>query len=238
MTKIVFVLSFLLASLAQAATTVSGSASGIWTNPLPATSFSGVNSSTFSWGVTLSPSVPNLLTFSSVAGGFSGFTETPFKIGSLFYQNGTVNSLPTPPTSVNLALTLDFTSPDLPAFVNNFTFSLLATSNTSDANASADIVLLPTTFSTTSFTIGNTEYFVKLTGFQNVVGDGFLVSSGTELHVREGLNARADLYALITSNTLTPPVVAVPEPDSYAMLLVGLGLIGLIARKRQNLNVC
>lgn len=36
-------------------------------------------------------------------------------------------------------------------------------------------------------------------------------------------------------NGYVPTVLAVPEPESYAMLLAGLGLIGLIARRRKSL---
>ena len=39
-----------------------------------------------------------------------------------------------------------------------------------------------------------------------------------------------DAYAKITYNYTTAPV---PEPETYAMLLAGLGLVGFIARKRK-----
>jgi len=35
----------------------------------------------------------------------------------------------------------------------------------------------------------------------------------------------------------TVPVAAIPEPETYAMLLVGLGLVGFTARHRKDLNV-
>jgi len=34
------------------------------------------------------------------------------------------------------------------------------------------------------------------------------------------------------SFAVSDPIAAVPEPDTYAMLLVGLGLLGLAARRR------
>jgi hypothetical protein len=39
-------------------------------------------------------------------------------------------------------------------------------------------------------------------------------------------------YSTITTN-LTSPVATVPEPETYAMLLAGIGLIGGIARRHK-----
>ncbi|MDR1462552.1 MAG: PEPxxWA-CTERM sorting domain-containing protein, partial [Azoarcus sp.] len=34
-------------------------------------------------------------------------------------------------------------------------------------------------------------------------------------------------------NPLSPPLPSVPEPETYAMLLAGLGIIGAVARRRR-----
>jgi hypothetical protein len=39
------------------------------------------------------------------------------------------------------------------------------------------------------------------------------------------------------SANIVSPVAPVPEPETYAMLLVGLGLFGFMARRRENFNV-
>lgn len=43
-----------------------------------------------------------------------------------------------------------------------------------------------------------------------------------------------DNYYSDNSGTVTLSVTAVPEPEAYAMLLAGLGLMGLVARRRKN----
>ena len=87
---------------------------------------------------------------------------------------------------------------------------------------------LPTTFSTTSFPIGSTTCNVKPTGFEDIVGDGFLTSDDTALHVREGGTASADLFAEVTTQT-----AAVPEPQNMALMFAALGMTGLVARRRR-----
>jgi hypothetical protein len=37
----------------------------------------------------------------------------------------------------------------------------------------------------------------------------------------------------VITNGSTPPVAAIPEPETYAMLLAGLGLMGFVARRRK-----
>ena len=108
--------------------------------------------------------------------------------------------------------------------VSDYTFNIVTTPNTADPDASADFLDLPSAFSTTSFAIGGTTYNVKLTGFGDIVGDGFLASDSLALHVREGGTASADLFAEVTTE-----VAAVPEPQNVALMFAGLGMMGLVA---------
>lgn len=40
------------------------------------------------------------------------------------------------------------------------------------------------------------------------------------------------LTSYVTANVMEPPVTVVPEPETYAMLLAGLSLIGFVARRK------
>ena len=230
-----FVPLALAAALAAAAlpcfaSPVSGTTSGAWVNPVPVAApvvVSGVNTPVFTWG-TPSGTAANQVTFDKLGGTFASTTETPFKVGKITYFNGTT-ATGTTPDSVDLALTLTFVDPALGAITSDYTFQIVTTTNTADPDASADDLYLPTAFSTTSFLIGSTTYNVKLTGFGDIVGDGFLASDALALHVREGGTASADLFAEVTTQT-----AAVPEPQNVALMLAGLGMMGLVARRRRN----
>ena len=158
---------------------VSGTTAGKWFNALPSgspivTTGSGTPLFTYGDGADFGTG-PNKLTFAALVGSFSSATETPFKVGTITYFNGTT-AVGTTPDSVQLGLTLNFAAPPLGPVTSNYTFDLVSTINTSDPDASADYVYLPSAFSATSFLIGSATYNVKLNGFSNVVGDGFLTS--------------------------------------------------------------
>ncbi len=212
------------AALAQP---VSGSTSGVWVDPNPSAApivTAGVGTSIFAWGDSTGfGTPPNSLTF--VGGPFNGVLETPFKVGTITYFNGTT-ALGSTPDSINLALTLNFGVPALPPVVSSYLFTLNSTPNTGTDDENADFVNLPSAFSSTDFLIGGTTYRVKLTDFENIVGDGFLTSNALQFHVREGGTASADLFASVT----TQPI---PEPETYALMLAGLAAVGAIARRRR-----
>jgi hypothetical protein len=218
-------IAVLLSSAPALAEDVTGTASGIFVNPLPTVGSitTGTGTSNFTFGDPAGTPANHLIFTGS---SFASTLETPFKVGSLSYYNGsTYNN----PTSVDFALSLNFTAPALPVTSSTFTFNLVSTPNTGTADEQADFLYFPSSFSSTSFVIGGTTYSVKLVGFGNVVGDGFLASSSTELHVRENATASADLFAEVSAQS------AVPEPASWAMMLAGFGLAGVFLRARRRM---
>ncbi|WP_373991936.1 PEP-CTERM sorting domain-containing protein [Duganella sp. BuS-21] len=86
------------------------------------------------------------------------------------------------------------------------------------------------------YQIGSTAHFSitldNVSVGQNTVGistyfGGYGVPSGQEFAHNEYGN-----YTTFTTNAVSA-ITAVPEPETYAMMLAGLGLVGLIARRRR-----
>jgi hypothetical protein len=148
-------------------------------------------------------------------------SEVPFQIGAITYTNGTIPS-GTEADSVDLVITLTFTQPDGIDESFDFTFQLINTTNTSDPDESADFVFLPSLFPSSVFVVDDVAYTLELTGFQNVLGDGFLVSDATQFHVREQGTASAELWGKVTTNVSA----IVPEPSTCAMGIAG-ALVGI-----------
>ncbi len=216
-------------SMPAYAADVIGSTTGTFVNPLPGTAVTtGVGTSTFVDGTSADSNPSTTLTFAGTP--FSGNFETPFKIGSLTYYNGATTA-GTEATSVDLSVLLDFSTPSLPNVTSTFTLNFTFTPNNGvDPDADADYLYFPSSYgSGTSFDIGGTTYFVKLTGFGDITGDGFLASDATQLHVREASTATANLYAEVTA---TAPPPAVPEPASWALMIAGLAAVGSTLRRR------
>lgn len=75
-------------------------------------------------------------------------------------------------------------------------------------------------------------YETSLMGF-DFTGPLTLVVKGTSL----GKGGSYGGYAQVTSTgSYAPPVSAVPEPETYAMMLAGLGLLGFAARRKAKAN--
>jgi hypothetical protein len=217
--------SYLLAGSVFAAD-VQGSSSAVFINPQPSfADVSGTGTNFFSFGSAVDSVGPSTLGFSSAA--FSTNFGTPFKLGTLTFFNGTIagNS---GADSVDLSTTLNFTAPSIPSTTSDFSLILNNTTNTSDPDASADFVYFSGVGSVNSFLIDGIAYNVKISGFQNVIGDGFLTSDSTQFRVREASSATADLFGVVSiANN-------VPEPGSLALIGLGLaGFAGARLKKRQ-----
>ena len=212
-------------ALSASADPIAGTTTGVFVHPVPAgATVTGVGTSAFTWGAggTFGTG-PNRMNFTAVP--FSTDTETDFKLGSLSYFNGTTASGSTPET-VDLSIGLNFATPPVGLQTSAFTLNLVSTPNTSDPDASADYVNFPSSYPGNTFVIGGTTYNLRVLGFRNIVGDGFLASDSAALHVREMGTATADLYGRVTTQT------GVPEPGSLA-LLTGLAVSGATLLRRR-----
>ncbi|WP_310389614.1 PEP-CTERM sorting domain-containing protein [Roseateles sp.] len=80
----------------------------------------------------------------------------------------------------------------------------------------------------------STSNFGSLVSQVNSYLDAGAAYQGAHLYQIEKLS-NANHQDLLRFNAL-PPVTAVPEPTSYALLLAGLGVIGFVSRRRSNVR--
>jgi hypothetical protein len=207
------------------AISVAGDSVGTFINPVagadnPSMNVAGVGTSSFFWGVG-DGTGPSSLNYLNTP--FSSVTETPFKIGTLTYYNGTV-ILGTAADGVDLNLNVNFT---LPSGINQnflYTMQLITTPNTGTAQQNADYVIL-STFPDSIFSYSGVTYTLTM-GFENLEGGGFL-QTGNELHVLEGGTATADLMGTVTTNISGVPEVA------PTLGLLGFAMTLLVALRRK-----
>jgi hypothetical protein len=183
-------------------------------------------SAAFQWGkAATSSSYPHTsaLWFLPIASSNVALGES-FNIGSLFYRNGTINSQ-SGATSVDLALTLSFSSPSGIAPVTTvFTSDLINSLNSSDPVASADIVSLRNIAAPLDFedAAGN-RFYLELTFMVDKTTIDGTLSTQTEFRVFEGGQGRADLLGRVVSS---------PVPEPSTALLGVLGALAFFRRKR------
>jgi hypothetical protein len=202
------------------AQTIKGETTATFSDPQPTWgTYSGMGTNSITWGKS---NDVNRMSFAANTP-FAATLGQQFKVGSISYYNGTVD-YGTTIDSAKLNLNFDIKDPAIGAFTKTFDLGMVSTQNNGSADANADYVYFPSLATSDVFNVNGQSYTFKLLGFSNLIGDGFLNSTANEFHVREGGNASADLFGILS---------AVPEPTTWAMMLVGFGMVGASARYRR-----
>lgn len=127
-------------------------------------------------------------------------------------------------------------------FLDIFTFSLPA--NGGSGYSVSDFTLLPLMFDTafTSFALISNADGIVGTGDDTTVASAFSVGSDA-MTLTWGASGAGNYYLAVGGVATGPSggiyngaisVTAVPEPETLAMMLAGLGALGFLARRRQN----
>lgn len=215
--RILVSVSALIFSANTFAIPVAGVSSGTFINPTGPGGMvtTGAGTDSFTWGDgTPFFSPPSSLQYTGNT--FSVQTDDVFSFGTLQYFNGTI-ALGTQADAVDLDVLLSLTTP---SGINQdflYNLGLINTLNTSDPNASADIVNLPSAQPDTFFTVDGIDYTLEFLGFGSITGSGF--TTVDNFSVFEGSSASAEMLGRITVAT------SVPEPGT--LMLMSLGIIGI-----------
>lgn len=144
------------------------------------------------------------------------------ELGTFTHMNNPIDA-GTSITSVQLRLAttlwVDSTNLGLKNFIFNFSHD--ETSNTGGGCCS-DIVTFGSNNSSSTFNVGGVDYTLHLAGFSIDGGNNILTSFSSQ----EGGNRNAKLYGYVSTAN------AVPEPATWAMMIGGMGLVGMSMRRR------
>lgn len=130
--------------------------------------------------------------------------------------------------AISNGLTLSFSATDGTFDNVRYTFYSDATLTTAIGSALGYQLRTTPPSLSTSFSAGS-----ALTEFSDFAKTSFDLSASTPYYVKiTGTLKDADAYGQLKLSVGNAVVTAVPEPESYAMLLAGLGVMATIARRR------
>lgn len=178
-----------------------GATTGVFHHPLGESGLvtnltNGASSPTFSWGrIASGYTRSNSMTFTPAAN-YTVVPDQEFKMGDLYYYNGTVVS-GTSATGVKLRFGLNLTVPQRTEQFE-FDFRLFSTINEGrSADADADFVWIPTLASQLTAQVQGQTFYLQLR-FGNSTANGFTTID--EFHVHENKSATGAIYGKFTTN--------------------------------------
>jgi|SRR6218665_1367633 len=117
------------------------------------------------------------------------------------------------------------TTTPFPLFLDKYSFTLSATSLVTSSVASANIT--PGVYSIFNADDTLTSFSWSFGGAP--VNHTATLGAGSYYYAVFGQASSGAVYSLASTATAVP----VPEPETYAMLLAGLGVVGFVARRRR-----
>ena len=125
--------------------------------------------------------------------------------------------------------------------LNTLTFAAYTPTGVNIFNGS---LAAPITYASTSTGVGNSGVVFGLDVLQATAFQTAVTASGVSFSsIIAGLSASASnatggletfFIGSATGDGLVPPTSVVPEPQTYALLLAGLGAVGFVAKRRRN----